>query len=142
MKTYAIGFKNNATQNLSVNEAVNLGSVYRRYSNGTFAINPTSVSLLQSGFYKVTTTITFSAPAAGDVTFQLASNNTPIESALATETITVADTEIRSLTIDYIILVSKGCVANIPTTLIENISLLNIGVASTVTNVIFNVVKL
>lgn len=148
MNTFIIGTRNTSTQDLAVGDTVDLGSVYRRYiSRGkcglnTYEFNGDSISLQHSGFYHVTATITFTAPAAGDVVFQLASNGTPIVGATATETITTATTEIKTTTIDFYVLVNKGCVAGLPTTLIENISILNTGVASTVTNVIVNVEKL
>lgn len=148
MNTFIIGTRNTSTQALAVGDTLELGSVYRRYiSRGkcglnTYEFNGDSISLQHSGFYHVTATITFSAPAPGDVVFQLASNGTPIVGATATETITTADTEIKTTTIDFYILVNRGCVANVPTTIIETLSILNTGVASTVTNVIVNVEKL
>lgn len=149
MNTYIIGTRNTSTQALAVGDTVDLGSVYRKYiCRGKCGLNTyelsggDAISLQHSGFYHITATLTFTAPAAGDVTFQLASNDVALVGATATETITTATTEFRTATIDYYVLVNKGCVAGIPSALIENISILNTGVASTVTNVIVNVEKL
>lgn len=149
MNTFIIGTRNTSTQDLAVGDTVDLGSVYRKYvCRGKCGLNTyelsggDAISLQHSGFYHITATLTFTAPAAGVVTFQLASNDVALIGATASETITTADTEVRTTTIDYYVLVNKGCVAGIPTTLIENISIINTGVASTVTNVVVNIEKL
>lgn len=142
-----LGTRNAATQDLVVGSVLNLGEVYRKYckknSCGTkaFDFNGTSILLQHSGIYHITATMTFTAPVAGVVTFQLTENGVAITSALASETITTATTEVRSTTIDFYVLVDSGCVLGTPTTLIKNVAIANIGVASTVTNVVFNVEK-
>ena len=142
-----LGTRNAATQDLAVGSVLNLGEVYRKYCKknycGTkaFDFNGTSVLLQHSGIYHITATITFSAPVAGDVVFQLTENGIATPSALATETITTATTEIKTTTIDFFVLVDSGCVLGRPTTLIKNVAITNTGVASTVTNVVFNVEK-
>lgn len=142
-----LGTRNAATQDLVVGSVLNLGEVYRKYckknSCGTkaFDFNGTSILLQHSGIYHITATITFTAPVAGVVTFQLTENGVAIPSALATETITTATTEIKTTTIDFFVLVDSGCVLGSPTTLIKNVAIANTGVASTVTNVVFNVEK-
>ena len=149
MNTFIIGTRNTSTQDLAVGDTVDLGSAYRKYvSRGKCGLNTyelsggDAISLQHSGFYHITATITFTAPAAGVVTFQLASNDVALIGATASETITTAATEVRTTTIDYYVLVNKGCVAGTPTALIENISIINTGVASTVTNVVVNIEKL
>ena len=142
-----LGTRNAATQDLVVGGVLNLGEVYRKYckknSCGTkaFEFNGTSISLQHSGIYHITATITFTAPAAGDVVFQLTENGTIVPSAVATETITTATTEIKTTVIDFFVLVDSGCVLGRPTTLIKNLSILNTGVASTVSNIVLNVEK-
>lgn len=149
MNTFIIGTRNTSTQDLAVGDTVDLGSVYRKYvCRGKCGLNTyelsggDAISLQHSGFYHITATITFTAPEVGVVTFQLASNDVALIGATASETITTADTEVRTTTIDYYVLVNKGCVAGIPTALIENISIINTGVASTVTSVVVNIEKL
>lgn len=142
-----LGTRNAASQTLAVGSNVNLGEVYRKYCKKNscgvkaFDFNGTSVSLQQNGIYHITSTITFTAPVAGLVVFQLTENGVAIPSALATETITTTTTETKTTVIDFYILVDSTCVLGVPSTLIKNIALQNTGVASTVSNVVFNVEK-
>lgn len=144
---YLLGTKNSTTQALTTGASVNLGEVYRKFCRKNscgvkaFEFNGTSVSLQHSGMYHITATITFTAPVAGNVIFQLTENGVTIPSALATETITTATTEVKTTVIDFYILVDSTCVLGTPSTLIKNISILNTGVASTISNVVFNVEK-
>lgn len=141
-----LGTRNTSDQTLAVDAVVNLGEVYRRYCkriNGyrAFEFNGTSVSLQHSGIYHITATITFTAPAPGIIEFQLTENGVASPGAVATETITTATTETKTTVIDFYVLVDSGCVLGSPTTLIKNIAIQNTGLASTVTNVVFNVEK-
>lgn len=141
-----IGLKNATTQAVPVGGVVNLGTVYRKYCkkcNGvkTFDNTDSSVSLQKAGMYKVTATATFSSPTAGNVTLEIYENGLPT-GALATETITTADTEFRSVALDYIVLTDNGCLLNQLTTLVDVLTLVNTSdVVATITNVVFNVVK-
>lgn len=142
-----LGTRNGGSQDLAVGETLNLGQVYRKYCKKnvcgirTFDFTANAISLQQSGIYHITAIITFTAPVAGVVTFQLAENGDPIVGATSSETITTATTEVRTTTIDYYVLVDGTTVLNQPTVITENISILNTGVASTVTNVVVNVDK-
>lgn len=141
-----LGTRNIATQEVATDGVVSLGQVYRRYCrkcNGvkTFDFNGTSIALQQQGIYHITATITFSAPVAGDVTFQLTDNGVAIPGALATETITTATTEIRTATLDYYVLVDSDCVLGQSATEVESVSIINTGVDATITNVVVNVDK-
>ena len=144
---YLLGTRNSTTQALTTGASVNLGEVYRKFCRKnscgvkTFDFNGTSVALQQSGMYHITATITFTAPVAGLVIFQLTENGVAIPSALASETITTATTEVKTTTIDFYVLVDSTCVLGNPSTLIKNIAILNTGVASTISNVVFNVEK-
>lgn len=144
---YLLGTRNSTTQALTTGASVNLGEVYRKFCRKNscglkaFEFNSTSVSLQHSGIYHVTATITFTAPVAGLVIFQLTENGIAIPSALASETITTATTEVKTTVIDFYVLVDSGCVLGNPTTLIKNIGITNTGVASTISNVVLNVEK-
>ena len=144
---YLLGTRNATTQALTTGASVNLGEVYRKFCRKNscgvkaFEFNSNSISLQHSGIYHVTATITFTAPVAGLVIFQLTDNGVAIPSALASETITTATTEVKTTIIDYYVLVDTGCVLGNPTTLIKNIGILNTGVASTISNVVLNVEK-
>lgn len=142
-----LGTRNIATQEVATDGVVSLGQVYRRYCRKnncgikTFDFNGTSISLQHQGIYHITATITFSAPAPGDVIFQLTDNGVAIPGALATETITTATTEIRTTTLDYYVLVDSDCVLGQFATEVESISIINTGVDATITNVVVNVDK-
>ncbi|WP_281512262.1 hypothetical protein [Mammaliicoccus vitulinus] len=142
-----LGLKNFTPQTVLTGGTVNLGSSYRRFDKknncGIFAFsdNGTSVTLNQSGMYHITVTATFTAPAAGDVTLQLYEDGQPISGALATESITTATTEFRSVAIDYFIKVDKDFIMNTFSTDAASITLVNTGVGATITNVAFNVEK-
>lgn len=145
--SYLLGSKNVSTQTVVTNGIVNLGEIYRKYCKKNqcgvtvFSANGESVALQHNGIYHITATITFTAPTAGNVIFQLAENGSVIPGAIATETITTATTEVKTTIIDYFILVDKTCILGVPTTLVKNISILNSGVGATISNVVFNVEK-
>lgn len=142
-----LGTKNIGTQTVLADGIVNIGSVYRKYCKknrcGVAAFNRTSqdVSLQHEGIYHVTATFVVSAPAAGDVTVQLLENGEVIDGAFATETITTATTEFRTMVIDYYILVDKDCLLGQTATTAKTISFQNTGVDATFTSVIVNVTK-
>ena len=147
-KTNFIGIKNSTAQTIAVGGAIDLGAVYRKYvtkcSKGlnTFESSDENLTLQHSGFYKVTAVVTFTAPAAGDVTLQFAENGVPVLGATATETITTADTEFRTITLDYLFVVSKGYVECSLTNLIKNISIISPSVPVTITNIVVDAIKL
>lgn len=141
-----LGLRNIAEQDLQVSELVNLGSVYRKYckkDNGinTYTATNTSISLNKGGVYHVTATAIVSAPAEGNVTLSLYSNGNAIDGATATETIATATTEFHTLVIDTFILVNTTCTLGIPSIETQNLTLINTGVASTISNVVVNIDK-
>lgn len=144
---FLIGIKNVGTQTVLADGIISIGNVYRKYCKKnycgipTFSRTASDVSLQQSGIYHLTATFVASAPAAGDVTVQLLLNGQPIEGAFATETITTATTEFRTMVIDYYILVDKDCVLDSLSTIAETVSFENTGVAATFTSVVVNIDK-
>ena len=142
-----IGLKNVATQTVLTDGIVNIGSVYRKYCKKNacgfpaFARTANDVTLNHSGIYHLTATFVVSAPAAGTVTVQLLVNGEPIDGAFASETITTATTELRTMVIDYYLLVDKDCVLNTESTIAQTVSFENIGDDATFTSVIVNVDK-
>ena len=145
--TKLLGLLNALPQEVAVSQLVNLGNVYRRFSKkndcgvGTFDFFGTGVTLNQKGIYKVDITAVVSAPAAGIVTLQLENNGVAIPGALASETITTADTELRTLTFSYFILVDNDLVLNYPTTNTQSLSIRNTGDESTIESIIVNITK-
>lgn len=142
-----LGIKNISPQTLITGQIASLGSVYRRYCKKndcglpTFSYDGQSVNLQHRGMYKITVTAVVSGTVAGDVTLQLLENGTPITGAFATETITTPTTELRTMVIDYFVLVDSDCVLGNRTTSIESLSVQNTGVGATITNIVFNVLK-
>ena len=141
-----LGTINTTTQVLTTDDLINFGQVYRRYDKKNecgyraFELGSNSITLQHSGIYHLTATITFTAPTAGDVIFQLTQNGVALNGATATETITTADTEIKTTTLDYYVLVNKECVLNQVNT-INNIAITLTGVDATIENVIVNITK-
>lgn len=142
-----LGTKNIGTQTVLADGIVNIGSVYRKFCKknrcGVPAFSRTAqdVSLQHQGIYHVTATFVVSAPAAGTVTVQLLENGVVVDGAFASETITTADTELRTMVIDYYILVDADCVLGNESTLAKTISFQNTGDDATYTSVIVNVTK-
>lgn len=142
-----IGTKNTSTQAVLVDGIVNLGSVYRRYCKKNdcgvpaFSRTANDISLQHSGIYHITATFVVSAPAAGVVTVQLLQNGEEVEGAFASETITTATTELRTMVIDYYILVDRDLVLDTESTIAQTISFENTGVAATYTSVVVNIDK-
>ena len=142
-----IGVKNTGTQTVLTDGVVNIGSVYRRYCKKNacgvpaFSRTANDISLQHSGIYHLTATFVASAPVAGDVTVQLLVNGEEVEGAFASETITTAATEFRTLVIDYYVLVDKDCILNTESTVAQTISFQNTGDDATFTSVVVNVEK-
>ena len=142
-----IGVKNTGTQTVLADGLVNIGSVYRKYCKKNacgfpaFARTDNDITLNHSGIYHLTATFVASAPAAGDVTVQLLVNGQVVDGAFATETITTATTEFRTMVIDYYVLVDKDCILGRESTVAETISFQNTGDDATFTSVVVNVDK-
>lgn len=141
-----LGTKNFANQTVETNEIVQLGNVYRRYCrrvNGvrTFEFDNSDVILQHSGMYHITVTAVASGSEAGTLAIQLYENGVAIPGAFSNETITTPDTELRTLTLDYYVLVDNTCVLGCNSTVAKAISVVNTGVEATFTSVVVNVEK-
>lgn len=142
-----IGVKNTGTQTVLADGIVNIGSVYRKYCKKNacgfpaFARTANDITLNHSGIYHLTATFVVSAPAAGVVTVQLLVNGEVVDGAFASETITTATTELRTMVVDYYVLVDKDCILNTESTVAQTISFQNTGVDATFTSVVVNVDK-
>lgn len=141
-----LGKTNTSSQTVLTGQSVNLGNTYRTFTKKlgglrTFESTSNSVTLNQSGIYHVTATAIVSSATVGDVTLALFVNGVQASGAISTETITTAVTEFRTAIIDYYILVDSACVLNVPATNTQTLTLVNTGIGSTITNVVFNVEK-
>ena len=110
--------RNLAPQTVLAGGVVNQGTTYRRYfppcsCSKAIVNNGTSVSLNATGMYKIVVEATFTSASAGDVTLQLFANGEPIVGAFATETITTADTEVRSVSFSTYVVVDQTRVLGI-----------------------------
>jgi hypothetical protein len=142
-----VGTKNIATQDVAALGIISLGSTYRRYCKKnscgvrTFDVNSTSITLQQQGIYHITATLVGSGDTAGVITVQLLENGVAVPGAFSSETITTADTELRTFVIDYYVLVDDVCLLGTNSTSATTISLQNTGIAATFTSVIVNIEK-
>ena len=91
------------TATVAANGVLPLTSILRRQCGCISALGSDSVILERPGYYKVTATDTFTAPAAGTVTLRLLQDGNPVPGIVASTTITTATTEVRSLTVSGIV---------------------------------------
>lgn len=141
-----LGTRNFASQEVLTNGIVQLGNVYRRFCrkiNGvkTFEFDNTDIILQQTGMYHITVTAVASGAEAGTLAIQLYENGFPVPAVFSNETITTPETELRTLTLDYIALVDNACVLGCNSPVAKAISIVNTGVESTFTSVVVNVEK-
>lgn len=141
-----IGIKNTSTQTVLADGIVNVGSVYRRAEvspckTPTFLATANGVTLNRSGIYHLTATFVASAPAAGVVSVQMLLNGAVVDGAIASETITTATTELRTLVIDYYILVDKDLVLDTISTVAQTVTFENVGDDATFDSVVVNIDK-
>lgn len=142
-----LGTKNTSSQSVLTDGVISIGSVYRKYCRPTRAGLPTfattnqGITLNGDGMYHITATFVGSGTEAGTVTVQLLENGDAVTGAISSETITTANTELRTFVIDYYILVDSACVLNNRTTRAKTISFENTGVGATFTSVIVNAEK-
>ena len=144
-----IGTKNVGTQTVLADGTINVGSVYRKFCKrnacgvGAFNATANGVSLQHEGIYHITAVFVGSASAAGVATVQLALNGVLVDGALASETITTADTEVRTWVVDYYAKVDANCVLGVRTTDVQAVSFVNVSDAIdlTLTSAVVNVDK-
>lgn len=137
-----LGTKNFGTQTVLTDGIVNVGSVYRKFCKcGAFSRSANDITLQANGIYHVTATLVGSGDVAGVVTVQLALNGELVDGAFSSQTITTADTELRTFVIDYYVLVDKSCILGNTVSNAQSVSIVNTGVDATFTSVIVNVDK-
>lgn len=103
---------NNAETVGTANTAVALGNIVRR-KGCAFRMNGTSISLVESGYYDIDVSATFTGSAAGDITLTVYQDGAPVSGATVTETVTTATTENISATIPGIVRVYCNSTSNI-----------------------------
>lgn len=127
---------NTAETTVEENGTLPLGNVVRRPCNKNIRLIGNEIQILDqySNYYDIVVSATFTAPAAGDVTVELQQNGVPIVGGTATETITTADTESRSISFSPSIRANCGCA-------LDSLKLVNTGVAATFSNIAVRVIK-
>lgn len=127
---------NTAETTVEENGILPLGNVVRRPCNKNIRLIGNEIQILDqySNYYDIVVSATFTAPAAGDVTVELQQNGVPVVGATATETITTADTELRSISFSPSIRANGGCA-------LDSLKLVNTGVAATFSNIAVRVIK-
>lgn len=121
--------------NVAVNQFIPLGTVSRRINApstccNTFIVTSSTndtVTINDSGFYKVTYSLTATAAAAGEVTIALLTNGTSVYGV--TQTI-VDEANAVNLTLVYTIRVCPNCEAT-PDNVPVNVQVQNTGIALT-----------
>lgn len=142
-----LGTNNFTEQTVIANGQINIGNVYRKYCKRarsglpTFATNGTSITLNGEGIYHVTAVFIASGTVAGNITVNMLNSGTAISGATASETITTANTEVRTLVIDRYIKVDNTCALGVVSTSPAVISFVNSGIGSTYANVTVNIDK-
>lgn len=142
-----IGTKNTGAQTVLTEGIINIGNVYRKYckktacSLPTFSATSNGITLNGSGMYHLTGVFVGSATTAGTITVQLLDNGEAVGGAFASETITTADTELRTLTIDSYIKVDKDCILGVSGVSPHTVAFENIGDGATFTSVTVNIEK-
>lgn len=109
--------------------------VRRRGSDVNLGGNSIVITDTGSNYYLVSVTATFTVPVAGDVSLTLQQNGTNVTGATASTSVTTATTEVRSLSFTAIIRTFNSCS-------IDNLTVINSGVAATYSNIAVSVEKL
>ena len=96
------------------------------------SLGSNSILLNAPGYYKITGTVTFTAPVAGTITIQAQKNGVAVPGITASTTITTANTEVRSLAVSGVVRVfcNEG---------IASLTLVNTGLAINLSNVSLDV---
>lgn len=143
-----IGTKNTGSQTVLANSTINLGTpVYRKYCKRTcqglptFDATSTGITLNGQGIYHITATFVGTGTVAGALTVQMYDNGDIVTGATSTETITTANTEQRTLVIDYYVKVDSACVLGNWAVSPKTLTFRNDGVGATFSNVVVNIEK-
>lgn len=127
MNNSLIMMTNTGVSSVLANGIIPLPNIQRR--RGRVIQNGSdSITLNAPGYYKVNATITFTAPAAGDVVIELQKSGISVPGVIGSETITTATTEVAQITLSGVIRVTCG-------EGVASLTLVNTGVAITTSNV-------
>lgn len=110
---------NNTTQTVTTDQVINPGFVKHRSCGSQAMLNGNVINISGSGYFVIDVNTTFTAPIAGNITVSLYKDGILIPGATATETVTTATTQFRSISYSVEIL-NKCCDANSSITLVNN----------------------
>ncbi len=122
---------NNTAQNVVENGTVALGNIVHRNCQSQANLQGNAINIIGTGYFTIDVTATFTG-SVGTATLQLYQNGVAIPGAVASQTITTADTETRSISFTVEILKRCGC-NYMPITLV------NTGTELSITNVAIRV---
>lgn len=124
---------NNTTQTVLANGTILPGTTVHKNCQSQASLSGNAINIVGSGYFNVDVSVTFTGTAAGDAVIQLYKDGSLVTGATATETITTASTEYRTISFSAEILKSCPC-SNLVT-----LTLMNTGIGITVTNVAIRV---
>ena len=107
----------------------------------TFDATSTGITLKGQDIYHITATFVGTGTVAGALTVQMYDNGDIVTGATSTETITTANTEQRTLVIDYYVKVDSACVLGNWAVSPKTLTFRNDGVGATFSNVVVNIEK-
>lgn len=123
---------NNTTQTVSSGGTVLPGTVVHKNCQSQANLSGNAINILGNGYFTIDVSATFTG-STGTATLQLYKNGVAIPGAIASQTITTADTEVRSISFTSEVLKYCNCYDN------TAISLVSSGVDLSITNVAIRV---
>lgn len=130
----AIQTANTTSTATATNAAINLGTVQHRQNKCALTGSASGIVLEEPGYYPIFATITFTAPATGNVAISGQLNGGQLIGVTAAETVNTALTELHTVALTGLAYVPCGAA---PATL----TLVNTGIAFTPSNVSVTVIK-
>lgn len=144
---YILGTQTTATQTVLEGGEIAVGNSYRKFcrknSCGTpvFSLTNTGITLNWDGVYHITGVFVANGSDAGNIAVQMFENGVAVPAAIATQTVTTPDTEVRTLNLDYFVLVDNTCVLGNTTTVAKTLTFENVGVDANYSSVVINIEK-
>ena len=121
---------NNSTSSVLENGIIPISVIARRRGR-IIQEGSNSIVLNAPGYYKVNLSVTFTAPVAGNVSISLNNNGVPVQGITGSETITTAETEVRTITLSGVVRTFCNSVSSL--------TIVNTGVAIETSNVAIDI---
>lgn len=130
----AIYMTNTSPTTVLANSVIPCSVNKRAGGQNAFIFLNSNVLIKKPGYYEINSTVTFSAAEAGNITIVVQKNGQNVEGITATETITTADTEVRTVYLHGFVKV--GCHEDIASICIFNDTDINIDITNAVYSII------